>query len=272
VDEAVQQMSEGASVLAGGTDLVLMRRAGLLSPSSLVDVKRIPQLGELIADDRALSIGTAVTIERVAALDTMRYGALVDGAQVLGAPQTRARATLGGNVCRASPAGDTLAGLLVLEAEVELASHEGRRTVPLSGFFTGPGATVRDPAELATRLIVPATRGASAYERQTHRRWLDLAVAGVAVRVVLDTDRRCVDAAVAVAALAPTPLDVPDAAAELVGSRLDAEAVARASAVIRGIVEPISDVRGTREYRLRVIPALLRRAIDRAVERAGAPA
>lgn len=272
VDEAVEHLSEHSSALAGGTDLVLMRRAGLVSPSTLIDVKQIPQLGELTAADRALAIGAAVTIEQVAALDAIGYGALVDGARVLGAAQTRARATLGGNVCRASPAGDTLAGLLVLKAEVELASREGRRTVPLSRFFTGPGTTLRQPTELATRLIVPAAEGTSAYERQTYRRWLDLAVAGVAVRVVLDRDRRCVDAAVAVTALAPTPLEVPDAAAELVGSWLDAHAIVRASAVVRGTVDPISDVRGTREYRLRVIPALLRRAIDRAVERAEAPA
>jgi carbon-monoxide dehydrogenase medium subunit len=249
-----------------------MRRAGLVSPSTLVDVKRIQQLRELIAEESALSIGAAVTIEQVAALDALRFGALVDGARVLGAAQTRARATLGGNVCRASPAGDTLAGLLVLNADIELASREGRRTVPLSRFFTGPGTTVRDPSELATRLIVPFSEGASAYERQTYRRWLDLAVAGIAVRVVLDPDGRCVDAAVAVAALAPTPLEVPDAAAQLVGSRLDADAIAGASAVISNVVDPISDVRGTREYRLRVIPSLLRRAIGRATERAGVPA
>jgi carbon-monoxide dehydrogenase medium subunit len=265
-------MSDHASVLAGGTDLVLMRRAGLVAPSTLIDIKQIPELGELTADERGLSIGAAVTIERVAALDAIRYGALVDGARVLGAVQTRARATLGGNVCRASPAGDTLAGLLVLNAEIELASHDGSRTVPLARFFTGPGATLRRPTELAARLIVPTAHGTSAYERQTYRRWLDLAVAGVAVRVVLDRDRRCIDAAVAVAALAPTPVEVPDAAAELMESRLDANTIARTSAAILDVVDPISDVRGTREYRLRVIPALLRRAIDRAVERAGAPA
>jgi carbon-monoxide dehydrogenase medium subunit len=265
-------MSERASVLAGGTDLVPMRRAGLVFPSTLIDVKQIPQLGELTADEGGLSIGAAVRIEQVTALDAISYGALVDGARVLGAAQTRARATLGGNVCRASPAGDTLAGLLVLNAEIELASRDGSRTVPLARFFTGPGTTLRQPTELATRLVVPAAQGASAYERQTYRRWLDLAVAGIAVRVVLDRDQRCVDAAVAVAALAPTPVEVPAAAAELMESQLDATTIARASAAILDVVDPISDVRGTREYRLRVIPALLRRAINRAVERAEATA
>jgi carbon-monoxide dehydrogenase medium subunit len=269
VDEVVQHMTAGSSALAGGTDLVLMRRASQVSPRCVVDLKHVAELGQIV-DDHTFSIGATVTIERVTALDALRFGALVDGARVLGAPQTRARATLGGNVCRASPAGDTLASLLVLGAEVELASIQGRRTVPLARFFTGPGMTLREPTEIATRLVIPPIRGTSAYERQTYRRWLDLAVAGVAVRVVLDADGRCADAALAVTALAPTPLNVPAAAAELVGVRPDADVVARVSAAIREAVNPISDVRGTREYRLRVIPSLVRRALRRAIERSGA--
>jgi carbon-monoxide dehydrogenase medium subunit len=259
-------MDDRTWALAGGTDLVMMRRSSVVSPVRIVDVKHVAELQELV-ENEGLSVGAAVTIERVAGLDAARFGALVDGARVLGAPQTRTRATLAGNVCRASPAGDTLAALIVHDAEIELVSAEGRRVVGIREFFVGPGQTLRRPDELATRLLIPQPEGTSAYERQTYRRWLDLAVAGVAVRVVLDAEGVCTAAAVAVVAMAPTPLDVPTAAAELVGTRPDCKAVIRVSSAIHAAVDPISDVRGTREYRLHVIPSLVRRAVERAVER-----
>jgi carbon-monoxide dehydrogenase medium subunit len=266
LDDAFEYLADDAVPLAGGTDLVVMRRNGL-QLRAVVDVKHIAELQE-VADYGTWSVGSVVTIDRVAAFDPLRFGALADGARVLGAPQTRTRATLGGNVCRASPAGDTLPGLLVLGAQIELAARGGRRIVALKEFFTGPGATIREPNENATQISLPATSGGSAYERQTHRRWLDLAIAGVAIRLELDKDGACVDAAVAVAALAPIPFLVPAAAAELIGSAPDAAAVERVTRAIQDSVDPISDVRGTRDYRLRVISSLVSRSLQRSVERA----
>lgn len=268
VDETVAQLDGRAAILAGGTDLVTMLRGGLAAPELIVDVKHIPELREVSRAD-GWSLGAAVTMERIASIQDVSLAAVVDGARILGAPQTRTRATIGGNVCRASPAGDTLAGLLVLGAEIELASTRGRRVVPVSEFFASPGVTIIAEDELATRLIVPVRRGTSAYERQTYRRWLDLAVVGVAIRIDVDDSGTCVDADIAVVALAPTPIAIPSAAARLVGTRLDDASVEEASAAIRAFVDPIDDVRGTRAYRLHVIPSLVRRALGRALGRAG---
>jgi carbon-monoxide dehydrogenase medium subunit len=161
--------------------------------------------------------------------------------------------------------------LLVLGAQIELASSIGARLVALESFFTGPGLTIRRPEELAVRVRMPVLAGGSAYERHTHRKWLDLAVVGVGVWVAFGLYGACVDAHVAVSAAAPTPLLVPDAGRALVGSPCDPKAVTNAAEALAAAVDPIDDVRGTRAYRLQVLPALLRRALARAVVRAHAP-
>jgi carbon-monoxide dehydrogenase medium subunit len=263
--------ADGAVPLAGGTDLVMMRTAGMVELRQLVDIKRIAVLRSIEASGEGVTVGAAVTMREIACLDANRLGALVDGARVVGGLQTRSRATIGGNVCRASPAGDTIAGLLVLGGHLELVSSTGARIVALASFFTGPGLTIRGPEELAVRLHIPALAGGSAYERHTYRKWLDLAVVGVGARVAFGPDGACVDAEVAVSAAAPTPLLVPDAGRALVGSRCGPEAVANAAEALAAAVDPIDDVRGTRAYRLRVLPELLRRAVARAVVRANPP-
>jgi carbon-monoxide dehydrogenase medium subunit len=259
-----------AVVLAGGTDLVAMRAAGVVQSQELVDVKGIAELQSIEVSEDSTTLGSAVTMSRIARLDVNRFGALVDGARVVGGPQTRFRATIGGNACRASPAGDTLAPLLVLGAHIELASPTDTRVVDVARFFVGPGSTVRRPEELAVRLRLPASAGGSAYESLKYRRWLDLAVAGIAVRVALAPDGVCADADIAVSAAAPTPLLVPEAGRALVGSFCDADAIATAAKAVAAAVDPIDDVRGTRAYRLQVLPGLLDRAFARAVVRARA--
>jgi carbon-monoxide dehydrogenase medium subunit len=263
--------ADGAAALAGGTDLVMMRTAGMVEPRLLVDIKHVGVLRSIEASAEGVTVGAAVTMREIARLDANRLGALVDGARVVGGPQTRSRATIAGNVCRASPAGDTLAGLLVLGGQIELVSSTGARIVALATFFTGPGLTIREPEELAVKLHVPALPGGSAYERHTYRKWLDLAIVGVGVRVAFGPDGACVDAQVAVSAAAPTPLLVPDAGRALVKSYCGPEAVANAAEAVAAAVDPIDDVRGTRAYRLHVLPELLRRAVARAVVRAKPP-
>jgi carbon-monoxide dehydrogenase medium subunit len=262
-------MAQGsATALAGGTDVVMLRAAGTLPGGPLVDLKGVADLRGMEPNDGGLTIGAAATMAELRLLDPARFGALVDGASVVGSTQTRNRATVGGNVCRASPAGDTLAPLLVLGAEVQIASTAGTRTVALREFFLGPGRTALAPNELAVRLFLPAIAGASAYERQCHREWLDLAIAGVAVRLVVDEEGCCTDAAVAVAALAPTPLLVPEAAAALRG-RPPASAVDESAAAVVAAAQAIDDARSSAAYRTAVVPALLAQAVARALERCG---
>jgi carbon-monoxide dehydrogenase medium subunit len=245
-----------------------MRAGGVVQSQELVDIKGIAELQSIDVSEDGTTLGSAVTMSRIARLDVNRFGALADGALVVGGPQTRFRATIGGNACRASPAGDTLAALLVLGAEIELASSTGTRVVDVARFFAGPGSTVRTPEELAVRLRLPSSAGGSAYESLTYRRWLDLAVAGVAVRVALGPDGVCADAEVAVSAAAPTPLLVPEAGRALVGSSCEVDAIETAAKAVAAAVDPIDDVRGTRAYRLQVLPRLLDRALARAVVRA----
>jgi CO/xanthine dehydrogenase FAD-binding subunit len=194
-------------------------------------------------------------------------GAIRDGAAVVGAGQTRARATIGGNVCRSSPAGDTLCGLLVLDAQAELRSRDASRELPLADFFTGPGRNARAADELLVGLHLPAPKGGSAYARFTYRQAMDLAVVGVACRVNLDGGR-CTSASVAIAAVAPTPLLVPAAAEALAGSAGDQGSVARAIDAVTRAAAPIDDVRGSARHRLRVLRPLAHDAITRAFSRA----
>jgi CO/xanthine dehydrogenase FAD-binding subunit len=259
-----------AAALAGGTDVIPLRNAGAIGPRHLVDVKHLEELRGIASTGDELWVGAAVTCaELTGALDAPAVSALADGAGIVGAVQTRARATVGGNVCRSSPAGDTLCGLLVLGARAELRSRRGFRRVALDEFFTGPGRNTRAADELLVGLSLPRPLGGSAYARFTYRKAMDLAVVGVACRAVVDAGR-CVDASVAIGAVAPTPLLVPEAADALVGSAGEAEAVERALDAVTRVASPIDDVRGNARHRLRVLRPLARDVIGTAFERARA--
>ena len=263
--------NEKACVLAGGTDLVIMRAQSMVDVESVVDIKGIESLALIeISGDRT-SIGAGVSLDALSSHASYGPNAITDGARVVGGWQTRCRATIGGNICRASPAADTLCGVLVLGGELELASVSGTRTVSSADFFTGPGKTVMRRDELLTRIAVAARTsrmGGSAYRRFTYRNAMDLSVAGVAVALELDGDR-CTAARIAVGACGPTPFLVSDAAAALVGSTVDDRALAAAAEVLVAAAKPIDDVRGTRRHRLHVLRPLLLSAAGDALARAG---
>jgi carbon-monoxide dehydrogenase medium subunit len=260
--EALAELAsrEGAMPLAGGTDLVTMRASGALAPQALVDIKRIDELAGVRADGERIRIGAATTFSGLLADGRLDRTAVGDGAEIVGAVQTRQRATLGGNVCRSSPAGDTLPGLLVLAAEAEVASAAGRRRLPLEQFFLGPGRNALERGELLTALELELGRGASAYQRLTYRAWMDLAVIGVAAWLDLEGGT-CRAARIALGGLAPVPLLVPESAEALVGTDLEPGSVDAAVAAAVAAAQPISDVRGTSEYRIAGLRALLPRVI-----------
>ncbi len=274
-DEAVALLAGGdATVLAGGTDVVSLRAAGAIAARTLVDVKHVPELQALeIRPDGSVLVGAAVTLRTLGARAVPGLEAITDGARVVGAAQTRTRATLVGNLCRASPAGDTLCGLLVLDAIVHLrsAAGGGARSVPVREFFTGPGRTVREPSELVVAVEIPAPAGGSAYQRFTYRTSMDLAVVGVAASLRIEDDR-CVAASIAIGAAAPTPRLVDDAAYALLGSAVDGAAIADAVAAVVAAASPIDDVRGTRRHRLRVIGVVAEDVLRAAAARARAGA
>lgn len=253
----------GAIPLAGATDVVPMRNSGALAPPMLVDLKGIDELQGIQGADGKLRLGSCVTIAELAGLEDARAAALIDGASIFGAAQTRNRATLGGNICRSSPAGDTLPALLVLGAEALIASESDTRRLPLDEFFIGPGENALSEGEVLVAVELPGAPGASVYERVTYRAWMDLAVIGVAVRIAFDGDR-CSDAAIALGGVAPTPVLVPAAGTALISSALEAADIETATESALEAASPIDDVRGSRDYRLRALRALVPRMIARA--------
>jgi CO/xanthine dehydrogenase FAD-binding subunit len=252
--------------LAGGTDFVLQRAGGDLAPDHVIDLKRVDALTGVTVEDGAVAIGAATTLHALSAVAGMGVDALLDGARIVGSVQTRRRATLGGNICRSSPAGDTLPALLVLDAKLALASAAGERTVRAEDFFTGPGLNVLAPGELLTTVRVSARPG-SAYARLTYREWMDLAVIGVAAAVQLDGDAVAA-AAVALGGAAPTPVLVPAAGDALAGSLPTEAAIDAAAAAVAAAARPIDDVRGSADYRRTALRPLARRVIEQAVARA----
>ncbi len=264
-EDAVSALRAGAVAVAGGTDLIVGVRQGKRDfPPAVVDISRIPGLDDLAWADRVLSIGTLVTHGRIAADPMVRaeLSAMADASAIVGSHATRAQGTIGGNVMNASPAMDTGAPLLCFDGVACLVGPQGARRVPLTEFWTEPGATQAHHDELlvAVELLRPPTGAGSAYVRLQYRRHMEIAVAGVSVLLAL-ADDRITHARIAVSALSPVILRVPDAEEALLGTRGDASAVAAAADAVRDATSPISDVRGSARYRAAMTSALLDRAV-----------
>lgn len=264
-------LGEGTFLLAGGTDLLVEIRERLRRVHHLVNIKRIPGLGEVALDGEGLRFGALVTagmLERHAGVARL-YPNLRAGLRSLGSIQVRNRATVVGNVCRASPSADTIPPLVADGAEVETWAPGGGRRIALAGFFAGPGRSVLAPGEIAVgiRVPAPAAGSARAYLKHGRRKAMELATVGVAVS--LDTEGgRCTGARIALGAVGPTVLRAAGAEAILAGSRLDAETVAAAAERAMRECTPISNVRSSADYRRDMVGVLTRRAVALALEAA----
>lgn len=277
VAEAVTLLAQGgetARPLAGGTDLIVMAREYRRDVALMVDVKRIPELLELSYDPaRGLRLGAAVPCYRIYEDPQIQrlYPALVDSASLIGGIQIQNRATIGGNLCNASPAADSIPTLIVLRAVCHIAGPTGERTVPVEQFCTGPGRTVLGPGELLVWLEIPppAPRSGARFLRFIPRNEMDIAVVNAAVAVTLDeTRRRIAGARVAVGAAAPTPLLVEEAGRLLTGAPLEPEAWEPALEAVRAATRPITDMRGSAAQRRHLAGVLVRRALEGAIARA----
>jgi carbon-monoxide dehydrogenase medium subunit len=266
------QADPNARVLAGGTDLLVQFRSGVRQPSAFIDIKRIPELVGITidADGARLGAATAAAVICEHGEMTRLWPGLVEAVHLIGSTQIQGRGTVGGNLCNASPAADTTCALIVNQARCVIAGPQGERVVPVDRFCTGPGETVLDAGEFLVALLIPrpAPRTADAYLRLIPRTEMDIAVAGAGVSVTLDANGVCRAARVAIGAVAPTALVVPDAARALVGSTLDAAALARAGEAASAAARPIDDKRGTVAYRRAVAGVLTRRAAAIAAARA----
>jgi carbon-monoxide dehydrogenase medium subunit len=268
----LMQADPEARVLAGGTDLLIQFRAGVRQPSAFVDIKYIPELITISEREDRVRIGASVAAASIcehAALNRLWPG-LVEAAHLIGSTQIQGRASLGGNLCNASPAADSTCALIVNRARCVIAGPAGERSVAAEAFCTAPGRTVLERGEILVAIDMPrpAAGTADAYLRLIPRTEMDIAIAGAAVSVTLDPSGVCTAARVAVGAVAPTALLVPAAAAALVGSRLDDDALDRAAEAARAVARPIDDKRGTVAYRRQVVGVLVKRAAASAARRA----
>ena len=197
VAQAVQLIAAdpNAKIFAGGTDLLVQFRAGVRQPTAFVDVKRIPELTSITVDRDGLRLGAAASAADICEHEELKrlWPGLVEAVNLIGSTQIQGRATVGGNLCNASPAADTTCALIVNRAECVIAGPRGERTVPVEHFCTAPGKTVLDRGELlvAIRVPRPAARTADAYLRLIPRTEMDIAVAGAGVSVTLDASGVC---------------------------------------------------------------------------------
>ena len=263
----------GARPLAGGTDLLVQVRAGRARPSVMVDLKRIPAACGIRNEGGAFIIGAAVSgaeLSEHAGL-CKAWPGVVEGANLIGSTQIQGRATMAGNLCNGSPAADSVPALIAARAICVVVGPNGRREVPVESIPTGPGKTSLAQGEfvLEIRLPVRPARASDAYLRLIPRTEMDIAVAGAAVNLVLDAAGVVTEAHVSLGAVAPTALHVAAAGAALVGSKLEHAALAKLDAAARAACRPISDKRGTVEYRTKIAGVLARRAAQIAYDRAG---
>ncbi len=258
---------ERARALAGGTDIIVQVRENRRDVDLLVDLKHLPEVNELSYDPaRGLRLGAAVPCYRIYEHPEIPrvYPGLTDAALLIGGIQIQSRASLGGNLCNASPAADSIPALIAHEAVAVIAGREGTREVPVEKFCTGPGRTVLGRGEflVSLRLPPPRQRTGSFYVRFIPRNEMDIAVVGVGVAVTLnDAKTHCVAARIALGAVAPTPLLVPEAAAALVDGALTDGHLAKAAALAQAAARPISDMRGDADYRRHLVGVLTKRAL-----------
>ena len=275
VREAVDLLSQAgdrARPLAGGTDLLVQLRARAYDLDLVVDSKNIPELNELTYDpDNGLTIGAAVPCYRIYGNSTVRsvYPGIVDAANIIGGTQIQGRASLGGNLCNAAPSADSVPAMIAYNGVARIAGPNGSREVAIEDFCTFVRQTVLEPGEILVSMNFPsppANSGAN-YIRFIPRNEMDIAVAGAGVSVVLDNGN-IASARVTLASVAPTPLFVEEAGDAVAGKPATEETVRIASNIAMEAAKPITDMRGTIEYRKRLCEVLTRRAMLTAIERA----
>jgi len=273
LSEALEILREhpGALVLAGGTDLLVQAKERNRPIQALVSLRRVPGL-DSVNQNGNLGVGAMLTAGQVAADPRIRqdYTALAIGAGLIGSVQIRNMATIGGNICNASPSADTAPGLLALGARAVLAGAQGERTLSMEEFFLGPGKTALEPGELLVRLQLPhpAERCGSFYLRHTPRAWMDLAFVGVAAAVQLGEEGEIRSVRLALGAVAPVPMRAFQAEERLTACLPEDAVVAEAVALAAAEARPIDDLRASAEYRRHITAVLTRRAIEQAIANA----
>ncbi|MGI9500617.1 MAG: FAD binding domain-containing protein [Geminicoccaceae bacterium] len=275
IDAAIALLAGAPSrtrVLAGGTDLLVQLRAGMIEPDLVVDIKTIPSMREITAENGGFRIGAAVAGAELSEHPDVKqlWPGVVEAVDLIGSTQIQGRASMVGNLCNASPAADSIPAMIAAGAAVRIVGPSGHRELPVEEVVTGPGKTALEGGEFVTSVFLPARppRSGDAYLRFIPRTEMDIAVVGCGVSVTIDDQGFCAAARVGLGAVAPTPLLVQSAADALIGTKIDDQAQASLGSAASAVCRPIDDKRGTIEYRTKVAGVLARRAAVIARDRA----
>ena len=274
IDEAVNAHAKAngsARFLAGGTDLLVQIKSGIRKPNLVIDVKKIVELNSIEeVSENEFIVGASVSganLNRNQKFSKLWPGVL-EAVRLIGSEQIQGRASLGGNLCNGSPAGDSVPALIAAGCIALIAGPSGKREVPIEDFHTGPGKTVLDNGEMLVSLKFPKRKpnSSDSYLRMTPRTEMDIAVVGCGVNVTLENNV-CVAARVSLGAVAPTPLLIREASEIMVGTNLNSEILDKVSKICMDSCNPIDDKRGTVEYRTKVAGVLFKRTTLIAIDR-----
>ncbi|HNQ63380.1 MAG TPA: xanthine dehydrogenase family protein subunit M [Syntrophorhabdaceae bacterium] len=276
MSEALKLMSKmktSAKIIAGGTDVLVNMKKGLISPKSLVNVARISELSDVEPSNGTISIGSGLIVEKLTEFDIIKkkLPILFKAARVLGSPLVRNRATIGGNIVTARPAADLPPALLAVDAKLKLVGAKSSREVSLDKFFIGPGQTVIKPTEILSRIIIkelpPFTGGD--YIKLGHRNALEIAIVAVASRITLDSpDGVIKEARIILSAVAPKAIHAVSAEKALKGEKPTAKLFEKVAKLAAGDCAPITDIRGGAEYRRAMVAALTKKTLMNALNEA----
>ena len=275
LDKAVALMAGNkgeARVLAGGTDLLVQLRADMIEPELIVDIKKIAEARTIKAEAGGWRVGAAVTgaeLKEHAAFKAAWPG-VVEAANLIGSTQVQGRATMGGNLCNASPAADSVPALVAAGARASIVGPNGRREIPVEDVALAPRKLSLQKGEIVASFLLPgrAQGTGDAYLRFIPRTEMDIAVVSSGICLTLDAGGTCTAARVALGAVAERVLLVPEAAKALIGTKLDEAALKKLETAVRAACRPIDDKRGTKEFRIDVAGVLARRTALIALERA----
>jgi carbon-monoxide dehydrogenase medium subunit len=275
LDQAVALLAGEAGearVLAGGTDLLVQMRTDLIEPVLLVDIKGIAEVRQIKEESGGFRVGSAATGAELKEHPKLKsvWPGVIEAANLIGSTQIQGRATMGGNLCNGSPAADSVPALIAAGARASVVGPNGRRDMAVEDIMLGPRKLSLAQGEIIASFLLPPkpAQTGDAYLRFIPRTEMDIAVAGCGVCLTLDASGTCTAARVALGAVAPRPLLVPDAAEALIGTKVDEAALRKLDAAAQAACRPIDDKRGTREYRIKVAGVLARRTAQIAHARA----
>lgn len=275
LDDAValfRRHGDNARALAGGTDLLVQMKAGRRQQGVVIDIKKIPEMNAVKYDPvKGLTLGAGVPCYKIYGDQAVRahYPGLIDAVEIIGGTPIQGRATVGGNLCNAAPSADAIPALIACSAICHIVGPQGVRHVPVEEFCTAPGKNVLGANEIlvALHLPPPAPHSGAAYLRFIPRNEMDIAVVGVGASAQV-VDGKFHGVRVALASVAPTPLFVTEAGDALEGKPANAESIQIAAGLAKAAAKPISDMRGTAEYRSHLCEVMTQRALQKALDRA----